>query len=222
MTDGSSKMMAGGSAPPTNISKGSALLTDPIKSSRRSVGLFKSKKMESSSKSVSNSLSSLPAPRLMSSSMSASNSISSLSAPRQKEKEEEKKGAVRKRSSESEDSEPDETDDPSEKIRNLIRFQKANGSFELEGLKLFAPNITEDTLKKKITISNTKVTDDIIFIFITAIVVALFEKNFPSQRVNWSLVVKKANIWIKKEAKKAGVPEDFDWKEAASNFLSDM
>jgi len=112
-----------------------------------------------------------------------------------------------------------EIDDPLEKIRSLIRFQKANGSFGLEAVKLFIPNVTEDTLKTNIAI---EVTADIVIIFITAIVVALFEKKFPSQKINWNLVVKKANSWIKKESIKAGIPEDFDWSRSASNFLSSM
>jgi len=61
----------------------------------------------------------------------------------------------------------------------------------------------------------------VLLIFITAIVVAIFNAKYADQKVNWTLIVKKSNNWIKKESSNSKIPEDFDWDKMASSILSE-
>jgi len=106
-------------------------------------------------------------------------------------------------------------------MTELIKLQKANGCFPIAALKLFIPSIIENELNTKIPSSvSVTISSEVIAVFITAIVVAIFGKIFPNEQVNWGLIVKKSNIWIQKQSKQLGIPEDFDWSNAASTFLT--
>eukprot|EP01118_Nematostelium_gracile_P006839 TRINITY_DN2208_c0_g1_i1.p1 TRINITY_DN2208_c0_g1~~TRINITY_DN2208_c0_g1_i1.p1 ORF type:complete len:913 (-),score=285.21 TRINITY_DN2208_c0_g1_i1:11-2749(-) len=100
-------------------------------------------------------------------------------------------------------------------MSDLLKSQMANGSFPFSSLAKFV-KLSQDELKAKITLD--KVTPEILAIFITAIAVAVFQNRFADQKDTWSLAVKKAENWIKKESQKLSA-DGFDFKAAASQVV---
>ena len=103
-------------------------------------------------------------------------------------------------------------------MRDIIKKQRANGSFSLDALKLFLPKETMDSLKKSFPATTVSLTDALVEIFITVIVCEYFKKKFADQFVNWNLVAKKAQTWVKKEAEKAGLGS-LDFEGSAAKYV---
>ncbi len=78
-----------------------------------------------------------------------------------------------------------------------------------------------DMVKKQFPSTKKKVTDEMVEIFITVIVCQYFKLKFAEQSVNWNLIVKKAQGWVKKEAEKAGIAS-LDFEASANNFLKSL
>jgi len=104
-------------------------------------------------------------------------------------------------------------------MKELIKSQKANGSFLFESLASFL-SVSVENLKKIPNLPVSPATDEIVAIFITAIVVEIFQKKFEDQKVNWNLIVKKSKSWIAKESAKQLQLDNFDWSAAVAVFLS--
>ncbi len=78
-----------------------------------------------------------------------------------------------------------------------------------------------DAVKKQFPTTGKSLTDEILEIFITVIVCQFFKLKYAEQSVNWNLVVKKAQGWIKKESEKVGVA-DLDFEASATTFLKTL
>jgi len=103
-------------------------------------------------------------------------------------------------------------------LRELIKKQKANGSFDISSLVSVIPSASLDAVNKSLSSSSLPTTELAQSLLITAIICAYMEVKFKENSTSWSLVVKKAKSWIKKEAEKANITAD--WDALASKFLS--
>jgi len=102
-------------------------------------------------------------------------------------------------------------------LRDLIKKQKANGSFDLACLMSTIPSSSLDNVKRILIDLKIQTSDQIELLMITAIVCAYFETRYKDYQTSWALVVKKSKAWVKKEAEKANITADLD--AAALNFL---
>jgi len=102
-------------------------------------------------------------------------------------------------------------------LRELIKKQKANGSFDLASLVSVIP-ATLDDVKKCLSSASVPISELAQSLLITAIVCGYMEAKFKDNSTSWSLVVKKAKTWIRKEAEKANITAN--WEELASTFLA--
>jgi hypothetical protein len=75
-----------------------------------------------------------------------------------------------------------------------------------------------DSVKKQFPATNVSLTDALVEIFITVIVCQYFKLKFADQHVNWNLVAKKAQTWVKKEVEKAGLTT-LDFETNAANLI---
>jgi len=102
-------------------------------------------------------------------------------------------------------------------MKDLIMAQRANGSWNLRQID----SLSVDSIRKSFPQSiSMKVDEESLVLWMTAIVVTYLTTQFPSQNVNWDLVVEKARKWMKKEEKRLGASSPVDWESEATNFLS--
>jgi hypothetical protein len=104
-------------------------------------------------------------------------------------------------------------------MRDLIRTQAANGSFPLNGLQKVVPGATAGALQSSVP-PNVKYSAEIEALIVTAIACEYFARVFSDQQTSWSLVVKKAKAWIKKQADALSL--SLDWDQLAKSFLDKM
>ena len=103
-------------------------------------------------------------------------------------------------------------------VKDIIKTQRANGSFSLDALKIFVASASMEDVKKQFPDTSVSLTDALIEIFITVIVCQYFKVKFADQQIYWNLVLKKALAWVKKEAEKNGIGA-VDLDAGAVNYL---
>jgi len=118
---------------------------------------------------------------------------------------------------------PPVTNTTSTSLSNIIESQQFNGSWNLETLKKLHGSLTPSLLKDNLPSSLAEKYNVLENALITAIVVVYFNNNFSSQKTLWELIVKKANIFIKKEITSAGLsPESCDLTSIATKILTSI
>ena len=127
------------------------------------------------------------------------------------------KSKAKKRKSSSKKEEKEEIILDSTLLREIIKNQRANGSFSFDVLKLFLPQVSLEMLKTEFPSTTVNLTDEILEIFVTVIVCQYLQLKFADLQVNWNLVVKKAQTWVNKEADKNGLKIDLE--SAAQNLI---
>jgi len=102
---------------------------------------------------------------------------------------------------------------PPQTMRELIMSQKASGSWQLNAVA----SLSVDQIKKHLSSLSVAINDDVLNVWMTAVVIAFLTTQFKDQQVNWDLVVDKARKWIKREEKRSGIT--VDWETEAIKFL---
>lgn len=112
---------------------------------------------------------------------------------------------------------------PSQKVNTnlpiasqLVQNQKANGSFQESALSVMG--ITLDQLKSNLTDVDSAETQSI---FLTALVCAYLKEKCNKEKTSWTLVVKKATNWLKKETERLGLPLEL-FESAAFKLISSL
>jgi uncharacterized protein YegL len=108
----------------------------------------------------------------------------------------------------------------SDAVRNLIKQQSANGSFNLAALQSQLPKVTVDTIRQLLKESNVAVNEKTELILITVIVTLIFALKYGNQKTLWDLVVTKAKSWVKKESSKEKIKSDINLEDVAKKFLA--
>eukprot|EP01117_Protostelium_nocturnum_P002936 TRINITY_DN1386_c0_g1_i1.p1 TRINITY_DN1386_c0_g1~~TRINITY_DN1386_c0_g1_i1.p1 ORF type:complete len:975 (+),score=369.62 TRINITY_DN1386_c0_g1_i1:106-2925(+) len=96
----------------------------------------------------------------------------------------------------------------------LVQCQNANGSFKDVALSILG--ISKDELKNNLPNGSGSEAEAI---FLAALVCAYLESKCQKDQTSWTLVVKKARNWIKKESERLKV-EASSWDQAAVNVVA--
>lgn len=116
-------------------------------------------------------------------------------------------------------SSPAETD----AVRNLIKCQSANGSFNLNALQNALPKVTIDNIRQMLKDLKLPVNEKTELIAITVTTTLIFALKYAAQKTLWDLVVTKAKTWVKKELAKENINSPdivTNLEEAAKKLLA--
>jgi len=105
---------------------------------------------------------------------------------------------------------------PPTQMTDIIMKQKATGSWTLAQAQVAIGKVTLEDLKKAMP-ATTASAAEVELLWATALVVAYLAAAFPGQKVNWDLVVKKANTYISRQSKKLGIT--VEWQELAEKLV---
>eukprot|EP01117_Protostelium_nocturnum_P005087 TRINITY_DN1840_c0_g1_i1.p1 TRINITY_DN1840_c0_g1~~TRINITY_DN1840_c0_g1_i1.p1 ORF type:complete len:821 (-),score=233.18 TRINITY_DN1840_c0_g1_i1:83-2461(-) len=98
----------------------------------------------------------------------------------------------------------------------LVQCQNANGSFKESSLTVMG--ITQDQLKNSLPQTELK---EAMSFFLVAVVCAYFELKCQKEQTSWTLVVKKARNWMRKELEKLNFSTEL-FESAAVKFVSEL
>jgi len=101
-------------------------------------------------------------------------------------------------------------------MRNLIKKQKANGSFPFDALKVVLHSISMDSIRS--AFKDVPHSPEVEELMITIIACVYLELTYAQVEGNWKLVVKKARQYVQKNSKNLNL--SVDWDASARNFLS--
>jgi hypothetical protein len=105
-------------------------------------------------------------------------------------------------------------------VRNLIKQQAANGSFNLSALQSQIPKVTMNDIDRILKELNIVVNEKTELILITVLVTLVFVFKYGNQKTLWDLVVTKAKNWVKKEMVKENIKPDINLEETGKKFLA--
>lgn len=102
-------------------------------------------------------------------------------------------------------------------MREIIKLQKANGSFTLDAVKLFFSGVSKPSILE--IFSGVTWSEETELVLATAIVVAFIVEKYKEQSVQWNLSMKKSQAWIKKEMTRLNIDESLDLQSLGSSLL---
>jgi len=102
------------------------------------------------------------------------------------------------------------------KVGDIIRYQKANGSWQLEVVEEIMDTVSLQILQKSNPIVGES---ESTYIWATAIIIVFLEMYFSSTRNEWILVSEKGRKWIKKKLNQS--KNKLDIFVEAGKFLKD-
>eukprot|EP01117_Protostelium_nocturnum_P003865 TRINITY_DN1512_c0_g1_i1.p1 TRINITY_DN1512_c0_g1~~TRINITY_DN1512_c0_g1_i1.p1 ORF type:complete len:178 (+),score=32.67 TRINITY_DN1512_c0_g1_i1:587-1120(+) len=98
----------------------------------------------------------------------------------------------------------------------LVQNQNANGSFKDAALAVM--KITRDQLKNNLPITGS---EQVELVFLAALVCAYLELKCQKEQTSWTLVVKKAKNWIRKETERLNSSVEL-FETAATKLVSSL
>ena len=120
--------------------------------------------------------------------------------------------------SEAEEAAEEAASETPQALTDLIMSQQFNGSFDVSTATGAIAGLAEAEMGAALEAASVDVSDSTLAMLATALICAVFETRYPGNSKEWSLILKKARKWIRKEAKKAGV--EADWETVAAQLLA--
>jgi len=103
-------------------------------------------------------------------------------------------------------------------VMNIIMKQKASGAWNLADVASTLPSMSTNKILETSSLG-IKITQELEDIWATAVVCAYLEIKWADFKINWELVVSKAQKYLARSAQKLDAAKDVDWKDLAAKWV---